>query len=59
MAVGCCCNVVQLMLETFHSLVNSYIPSDQNGTFANSVDSNGMALNELSHQDLHCLPFRF
>ena len=26
-------------------------------TFANSADQDEMACNELSHQDLHCLPF--
>ena len=35
-----------------------FIPADQN-RHANSVEPDETALFDLSHQDLHCLPFPF
>ena len=37
--------------------VNSFIITDQNKSFANSVDPDETAHDEPSHQDLLCLPF--
>ena len=39
--------------------VNHFIPADQLNTyiFPNNADPDETAHNELSHQDLHCLPF--
>ena len=39
--------------------VNPFSPADQQNTCANSVDPDEMACNELSHLDVHCLPFYF
>ena len=42
-----------------HSVVknNTFNPADQYRYLCKSVEPDEMAHNELSHQDLHCLPF--
>ena len=39
-------------------LFNPFSPADEN-RMANSVDPDEKTCKELSHQDLHCLPFCF
>ena len=43
---------------TFSDL-NGFNSADQNNDFANSVDPDETAHDDLSHQDLHCLPLCF
>ena len=38
-------------------VASKIIQHDKSGIFANSVDPDETAHNELSHQDLHCLSF--
>ena len=45
-------------LLTLYGLILSYLQITTD-TFANSVDPDETARNELSHQDLHCLLYCF
>ena len=38
---------------------NPFSPTDQDNAFANSVDPDEMAFNDLLYQNLHCLSFCF
>ena len=43
----------------YKCVINPFSPADQTDACGNVVDQDEMACNELSHQDLHFLPFCF
>ena len=51
-----CLVSISVMVDSSAVLFNLFSPADQNNAFVNSVDPDKTAHNELSHQDLHCLP---